>query len=96
MTDRITTEIAASLPPPRATTGPVVWVRRNLFATPGNIVLTILGAVLLIVVVPPILDWAIFSANFQAGTSRADCVHHGACWTMVRARFIAAARCTSS
>jgi general L-amino acid transport system permease protein len=88
VTDRITTdsEIAASLPP-RATTGPVVWVRRNLFATPSNIVLTVLGVVLLIVVVPPILDWAIFSANFQAGTSRADCVHPGACWTMVRARF---------
>ena len=55
MTDRITTdsEIPASLPP-RATTGPLVWVRRNLFATPGNIALTVLGLALLIVVVPPL------------------------------------------
>jgi general L-amino acid transport system permease protein len=43
--------------------------------------------VLLYVVLRPILEWAIFTANFQAGTSRADCVHPGACWTMVRARF---------
>jgi general L-amino acid transport system permease protein len=89
MMDRMAsdTEGAVGLPPPRSTTGPLVWLRRNLFGSLGSTVGTLVALVLLYVVLRPILEWAIFTANFQAGTSRADCVHPGACWTMVRARF---------
>ncbi len=75
------------LPPPVATTGVIGWTRANLFSSPLNIALTLGSLYLLYVALPPLLDWAIFSANWNAGTSRDDCVKDGACWTMVIARF---------
>ena len=75
------------LPPPVATTGVVGWMRANLFSSPLNAILT-LGAIYLIyLAVPPLLSWLVFDANFNEGTSRAECVKEGACWTMIRARF---------
>ncbi len=75
------------LPPPVATTGIIGWMRANLFSSPLNAILT-LGAIYLIyLAVPPLLSWLVFDANWNAGTSRADCVKEGACWTMIRARF---------
>jgi general L-amino acid transport system permease protein len=76
-----------TLPPPSTVVGPIAWVRANLLSSPLNVVLTAFALYLIYIVVPPVLDWAIFSANWQDGTSRADCVKPGACWTMVRARF---------
>ena len=91
------------LPAPRRLVGPVAWVRDNLFSSPLNIALTIVCAYLLYKIVPPLLDWTIFSAYWHAGTSNNDCktavpgegvesgtttmVATGACWTMIRARF---------
>jgi len=75
------------LPPPVATTGVVGWVRQNLFPTPLNAIATLLALYALYLVLPPLLNWLIFDANWQEGTSRADCVKEGACWTMIRARF---------
>ncbi len=75
------------MPPPVATTGIIGWMRANLFSSPLNAILT-LGAIYLIyLTVPPLLSWLVFDANWNAGTSRADCVKEGACWTMIRARF---------
>lgn len=74
------------LPPPVATSGVVGWVRQNLFPTPLNSIATLLALYALYLVLPPLLDWLIFDANWQEGTSRADCVKEGACWTMIRAR----------
>ncbi|MFO1059142.1 MAG: amino acid ABC transporter permease [Dongiaceae bacterium] len=74
-------------PPHRGLPGPLGWARRNLFGSPVSALLTVIALYVIYLLVPPFLDWAIFSANFQAGTSRADCVNPGACWTMVRARF---------
>ncbi|MGH8431899.1 MAG: amino acid ABC transporter permease, partial [Solimonas sp.] len=39
------------------------------------------------ITIPPLLDWLVFDANWNEGTSRAACVKEGACWTMIRARF---------
>jgi len=75
------------LPPPVTEVGVVGWLRKNLFSSWGNALLTVISLYLLYLAVPPLIDWAFFSANWQAGTSRADCVEPGACWTMVRARF---------
>ena len=76
-----------ALPPPAATVGAVGWVRQNLLSSPLNIGLTLAALYLLYAAVPPLLDWAVFSANWHVGTSREDCVNEGACWTMIRARF---------
>jgi general L-amino acid transport system permease protein len=86
------------LPPPASEVGVIGWVYKNLFSSPLNIVLTVLSVALVIVTVPPFLDWAIFSAYWGPGASREVCqtsaalgveqaVKTGACWTMVRARF---------
>ena len=76
------------LPPPSiVAVGAVGWVRRNLLSSPLNAGLTLGSIYLLYVAVPPLLNWALFDANWNAGTSRADCLRDGACWTMVRARF---------
>ena len=74
-------------PPPASEVGVVGWLRRNLFSSIPNTVLTLFALYLLYAVVPPLLNWAIFSANWQSGTSVKDCVWDGACWTMIRARF---------
>jgi general L-amino acid transport system permease protein len=74
-------------PPPASEVGVVGWLRRNLFSSVPNAALTLLALYLLYVIVPPLLNWAIFSANWQGGTSVKDCVWDGACWTMIRARF---------
>jgi len=75
------------LPPPASEVGALSWVRKNLFSSVPNAALTLLGLYLLYLIVPPLLDWAIFSANWREGTSVKDCVNSGACWTMIRARF---------
>lgn len=71
-------------PAPVTTVGPVAWMRNNLFSSiPNSIVsLTVFG--LLLYIVPQILNWGIFSANW-AGTTEADCVKDGACWVFVKA-----------
>jgi len=55
------------------------WLRRNLFSSVTNTLLTLLVLVLLWLVVPPFFNWAIKSATI-AGSSRADCTGDGACW----------------
>jgi general L-amino acid transport system permease protein len=87
------------LPAPRRLVGPVAWVFDNLLSSPLNIVLTAVCLILLYLVLPPLLDWTIFSAHWGAGESIDDCktkvvvdgvenmVSTGACWTMIRARF---------
>jgi len=75
------------LPPPVATTGVVGWMRANLFSSPLNAILTLSAIYLIYLAVPPLLNWLVFDANFNEGTSRAECVKEGACWTMIRARF---------
>lgn len=74
-----------------ANTRPVLaatWARQNLFSSWGNGFLTLLAAYVLYLLLPPIFDWAFFSAVWQ-GTSREDCLGPdvGACWPFVSAKF---------
>ncbi|PVZ65483.1 amino acid ABC transporter permease [Pelagibaculum spongiae] len=71
--------------PPVGNRGAVLWLRENLFSSVGNSVLTIVVASLLLWFLPPILDWAFFSADWF-GTSREDCTSDGACWVFVTSR----------
>jgi len=65
--------------PPAATTGVIGWMRKNLFATWFDAILTVLSIVAIGYFLPPILDWAFFSADFL-GTKAEDCNFGGACW----------------
>jgi general L-amino acid transport system permease protein len=87
----------ADEPAPSRTTGPVAWMRQNLFATPVDIALTLFGLLLLYWIVPPVFSWAIFNASW-VGTDRSVCATlaqggiqpdgwSGACWAFVNAKF---------
>jgi general L-amino acid transport system permease protein len=78
-------------PPPRLEVGIVGWLRKNLFSSVSNAILTVLGLYLLYLIIPPVVDWAIINAHWESGTNNAECtrtdIPAGACWTMIRARF---------
>ena len=62
------------------------WIRQNLFSSVTNSLLTLFCIWMLWIVVPPLLNWLVFQANWT-GTSRADCTRDGACWVFIHARF---------
>ncbi len=77
-------------PAPAGTLGVIGWVRHNLFSSPANVLLTVLGAYAAYVVVSAVLDWAVFNAVWEAD-SRRECLdmvgRSGACWPGVAAWF---------
>ncbi len=79
------TETSASLPPPRVALGLAGWLRRNLFSTWYNSLLTLVVGYLLAANLWPLLQWALFQANFL-GTTTDDCSGEGACWVFLRQR----------
>lgn len=80
-----------SLPSPIPGTGYTAWVRDNLFSSPGNTLLTLLGISLLILTVPPLVRWGLIDATWL-GDSRGVCDDAsqggtaGACWVFIRVR----------
>ena len=48
-----------SAPPPYAATGPVKWMRENLFATPANSVLTIAALYIIWVILSATMPWVL-------------------------------------
>jgi general L-amino acid transport system permease protein len=85
-----------SLPPPASERGVIGWLRHNLFSSWLNSILTILGLALVLLVVPPALNWLIFNAtwtfppdvlNHSRSPQFQDCAPGGACWLFVEARF---------
>ncbi len=80
-------EIVAEVPPPASEVGVVGWIRKNLFSSWLNTVLTLVGVYLIWTVVPPVLEFAFFNAVWT-GENREACVGvHGACWAYVEAYF---------
>jgi general L-amino acid transport system permease protein len=75
-----------ALGPPMTRIGPLRWLRENLFSSPLNSLLTILCLYLLWLVIPPLLDWAVFDATIS-GQTRDACTGEGACWTFIKVRF---------
>lgn len=71
--------------PPASTTGAIGWVRHNLLSSPLNIAITAGVLYLLFSLLPPILDWALFSADFL-GDNQDACTSGGACWVFIGVR----------
>lgn len=78
----------ASLPPPVSQVGVTGWLRKNLFSSPTNVILTLVSIYFLYKVIPPVLNWAFFDAVFSDVQHRNECreIAGGACWAVVRAR----------
>ncbi|WP_353562388.1 amino acid ABC transporter permease [Pyruvatibacter sp. HU-CL02332] len=83
----VRTETKPALPPPGRTKGVIAWMQANLFSSVSNTLLTLLGAYLLYLIVPSVLDWALFSATFT-GDGREACLRDGAgaCWPFIDAK----------
>jgi general L-amino acid transport system permease protein len=63
----------------------VDWLRRNLFSSVTNTLLTLLVLALLWLVVPPFFEWAVTNATV-GGDSKEACTGDGACWTFIKLR----------
>ena len=72
-------------PAPVTTVGLIGWLRANLFSNWLNTVLTIAALVLLWRIIPPLLGWALFQADFS-GVTGEECTAEGACWAWVDQR----------
>ncbi|WDZ78121.1 amino acid ABC transporter permease [Ensifer adhaerens] len=82
--------------PPVAEGGIVHWARENLFATPKDTVLTLIGALALAWFLPPAIQWLFIDAAWTGG-GRGVCATvaqggsqpegwSGACWAFVNAK----------
>ncbi len=90
-------EMVGAQPAPAGETGVQHWLRTRLFATPKDVVLTILALALLVYMVPGIINWLFIDAVWT-GTDRSACAtvvqggvlpdgQSGACWAFVEAKF---------
>ena len=93
----VRTEMTLAQAAPARERGFVSWVRKNLFATPSDTLLTIIGLIVVAYVVPPFIRWAFIDAQWS-GTDRTFCATvaqggmqpdgwSGACWAFVNAKF---------
>jgi len=90
-------EMAQSMAPPVNESGVVGWMRKNLFSSIPNTILTLIGAYLLYLIIPGLLNWSLFNAVWS-GEDRLACATvpqggelpegwSGACWPYVGAYF---------
>lgn len=90
-------QMIAAEPPPTSATSAAIWIRKNLFATPKDTILTVIGITLLVLIVPGALNWLFFQASW-VGSDRSVCATvvqggikpegwSGACWAFVGDRF---------
>jgi general L-amino acid transport system permease protein len=77
-----------SRPPPVATEGVLPWLRRNLFSDWKNTIGTVIVLALLARYLPPILDWAVFSAVARPDNAACRALgHDGACWGVIAEKY---------
>jgi general L-amino acid transport system permease protein len=69
--------------PPRHSVGIVGWLRRSLFSSPLNSLLTVLVGWLLLMAVPAMVEWLFVKANFSASTAAECRASGGACWAFI-------------
>ncbi|TCK31727.1 amino acid ABC transporter membrane protein 2 (PAAT family) [Ancylobacter aquaticus] len=84
----IRNEMVEPLPPPKQRIGAVAWMRENLFSGVLNTLLTVLGILAVVWVVPPLVRFMIIDAVWT-GENREACLgpEVGACWPFIHAKF---------
>lgn len=80
----VRSEMVAAEPAPRSNSGIIAWLRKNLFATPTDTILTIIALLFLAWILPPIYTWFIGNAVWPGGTvEQCRLPVAGACWAYV-------------
>ncbi|TIV01089.1 MAG: amino acid ABC transporter permease [Mesorhizobium sp.] len=93
----VRTEMTLAQPAPPGERGAYAWVRKNLTASVGDTILTILGIAIVAWILPQVINWAFINAVWT-GPDRTVCVTvsqggiqpdgwTGACWAFVNAKF---------
>lgn len=83
----VRSEMVAEKSPPLTSVGFIGWARANLFSTPGNSIMTILGILFILWVGPPMFNFLIWKAVWIADSGEACKVEGaGACWAFIWAR----------
>ncbi|ESZ61400.1 amino acid ABC transporter permease [Mesorhizobium sp. C120A] len=96
-TSWVRTEMALAQQAPAGVRGPLAWVRKNLIGSVGDVILTIVAIALVVMIVPPVVNWAFINAQWT-GPDRTVCATvaqggiqpdgwSGACWAFVNAKF---------
>src|SRR4029077_12407104 len=86
----VTQELPLPVERPRpVTSGPLAWLRANLFNSIPNTILTLIALYLLAVPSTPVIRWGVVDAIWHAESGRA-CRSGGACWAFIaeKGRFI--------
>ncbi|MGV1917180.1 amino acid ABC transporter permease [Rhizobium sp. 22-785-1] len=90
-------ELVPAQPAPSSQVGVAHWLQTKLFATPKDVVMTVLSIALLAYIIPPLLQFLFVDAVWT-GTDRLACLtvtqggalpdgQAGACWAFVGAKF---------
>jgi general L-amino acid transport system permease protein len=74
-------------PPPLQSIGPVDWVVRNLFDGWFNSLLTVAALAFLWAIVPPLVSWALWNAQWTAPAGGCPPEAPGACWAFITEKF---------
>lgn len=61
------------------------WLKRNLFGSLFNTLLSLVVLALAMLILPPLFRWAVTNASIS-GVTKAACSGDGACWTFIRMR----------
>jgi len=68
----VRSEMVGAMPPPVNDSGVIGWMRKNLFSSVPNTILTLIGLFLLYLILPGTLNWSIFDAVWS-GDDRLAC-----------------------
>ncbi|PZU20717.1 MAG: amino acid ABC transporter permease [Shinella sp.] len=90
-------QMIVASPPPTNDTSTAAWIRKNLFASPKDTILSLVGLALLFMIIPGALNWLFVQASW-VGSDRSVCATiaqggaqpdgwTGACWAFVGDRF---------
>src|SRR5690242_7351699 len=82
----VATSTPERLPPPGRTTGPVYWVRNNLFSSVSNTILTVLVGLFLLWFIPLLYNFLIGHAVFFGTADDCRVADVGACWVFIANR----------
>ncbi len=85
-TSYVRREMLPSKPAPERTSGPILWAKKNLFATPGDAVMTLLGVLFLAWLLPNVYSFVIGNAVFDGTVEDCRVANVGACWIYIEAR----------
>ncbi len=77
----------AARPAPAQTSGPLGWVRANLFGDWATGLMTLVVGAALLYLVPQLLGWAFWRAAWQANFEACRVPGVGACWGVVAEKF---------